>query len=151
MKRIGLMIFDILLNGVVLYGAFLLLFYAFLNVMPTSFWFTYHSVEPATIPAEITKDHIAMRSTLTVRQEVNMSWNDVLRCKSPTNMWSFYSQYDSNAQTITVGENKVSEWKWRGVMPQTPALCRIDSTITTKLSMGVEKKQFIQSQEFMIE
>jgi hypothetical protein len=151
MKRVGLMIFDTLLNGVVLYGVFLLLFYGFLSVMPTSFWFTYHSVEPATIPAEINKDYIAMRSTLTVRQEVNMNWNDVLRCKSPTGMWSFYSQYDSSAQTITVGENKVSEWKWRGIMPQTPALCRVDSTITTNLSMGVEKKQFIQSQEFLIE
>jgi hypothetical protein len=150
MNRVIYFILNILFSGALLYGLFLFTLYAAYSLTPTSFWFHYDSVEPYSVPVDITKDYILMQSNLTVSQTTNLNLNDVLRCFN-NGHWSYYSQYDSNAETILIGKDKVSVWKWRGTMPQTPALCRMDSTITTKLPMGIEKTQFIKSQEFMIE
>ncbi len=150
MTRVKNFILDILLNGVVLYGVYLMFLYAFFSLTPVSWYFTYYSVEPVLVPVEIGSDYILMESSLQVATDGNMYWNDVLRCRQNNGLYTFYSQYDTNAQVVYRGDTRTSQWEYRGQIPNQPSTCRMYSTITRKLPFGIEKQQTITSQQFDI-
>lgn len=150
MKRVRNFILDIWLNGIVLYGIFLLTSYAFYQFSPTFLYFRYTSIEPVTEPALISDEYILMRSTLKVNLDGNLYWNDVLRCRDNRGNFTYFSQYDTNAQVVYRGDTKTSEWYYRGDKPAYPAECVVTSTITRKLPFGIEKHQHITSKVFAI-
>lgn len=148
MKRVSLFILDIALNGFVFYGLFLVLSFMFYSIVPTSFLYSYSSVEPKQDTYQIGVDKLTIISKLDVYYQGNMAWNDVLRCIGDTGYLDFFSQYNSNADNVSAGLDKTSNWIYRGVLPDSPTTCRMYSSITRTLPMGVEKQQDVVSKEF---
>lgn len=151
MKRILNFIMDIFVNGIVLYGAFLIFSFGFYSFSPTDWYFTYSSVEPVASPVEIDSDYILMESTLEVLIDGNLRWNDVLRCRQLDGLFTFYSQYDTSADMVYRGAERKTQWEYRGYIPDNPSVCRMDSTITRVLPFGIEKQQTLSSKEFIIQ
>lgn len=150
MKRALEFLFDIFTNGVILYGGYLLFSYAIYSLSPVSWYFQYSSVEPVTVPIEIGANFILMESRLKVNTDGNMTWNDVLRCHQDNGLFTFFSNYDSNAEIVYKGDERLVQWYYRGKLPTQPSHCRLDSTITRELPFGISKQQTISSKVFEI-
>lgn len=152
-RNIKEIVVDFVFNGALGLFVFYLLQYTFLLVTPTSWYFDYSSVEPYTVPAYISNEYIEMQSTLQIDRDGEMEWNDVLRCISPsTGYFNYVGEYNTRSAFALSTDGVVkSKWQYRGKMPQSPALCRMDSTITRHLQFGIKKQQFIQSSVFKIE
>lgn len=146
------MFVDFIFNGFLGLGIYFAFLFVFTWFSPTTWYFEYSSVEPVSVPVSINNDFIEMESTLVVTQSGELEWNDVLRCLNrQTGTFSYVGEYNTRAATVEITDGiSVSRWEYRGEMPNEPALCRIDSTITRHLDFGIKKKQFIQSSVFNI-
>lgn len=139
---------DIAVNGLVLYGVFLMLSFAFYTFIPASWLFDYSSVSFV----EHHDDELLMTSVLSIRIGGNMSWNDVLRCREVGgDRFVYYSQMDTSSEhVLTSGNDTVVTWFYRAPLPQDIRECRIDSVITRELPFGVKKQQFLSSEVFIL-
>lgn len=119
--------------------------YGFVKIMPASYWFEYISIEPETQYASA-GEQINFVSTLHVKQPVSMEWNDVMRCERADGTKYFWRSYDSaNANVNTLGISS-STWNYPYALPdESGGSCWLESTITSRFFLGVEKQQFIKS------
>lgn len=152
MKRVKEYVINLVANGAVGMTAYLFLKFLFLYFSPANWYFYYDSVEPVTNPSYISDEYIEMRSTLRVNLTGNIIWNDVLRCIDGGGQFSYVGQSDTSAANIKTSDGFYeSIWKYRGEMPDSKNICRMDSTITRELPYGITKKQFVQSSIFVVE
>lgn len=144
---------DFIFNGILGLALFFGFQYVFLYFSPTSWYFEYTSVEPFSIPAYVNDEYIEMQSTLRVDTAGELEWNDVLRCLTKeTNRFDYVGEYNTRSATVSVTDGVVvSQWRYRGELPQEPTYCRMDSTITRHLEFGIKKQQFIQSSVFRVQ
>lgn len=151
-KRTTNFILDLILNGIVLYGLFLLVLYILYSLLPTQIFFTYASVEPSSNPTTITENYIEMESTFSINIAGNMHWHDILRCVENDSLKNlFLSDFISNAPEVRVTETKTVHWRYYGDLPNVPATCYMTSSITRKLPFNIQKTQIITSSNFEIE
>lgn len=121
-----------------------------LAFLPTTYWFEYFSVEPAQSQFDLGEKPVIL-SDNTVYQTVQMNWNDVMRCDFDDGYgYGYFSQYESSA-THHKHERKISRWIYQAQVPEVPATCIIDSTITINLPLGFTKEQKLQSGPFTYE
>lgn len=150
LQRCSNFIFDVILNGMVIYGVVLVGASIFYYFSPSSLYFNYSSVEPVTTPIEIGSDYILMESTLEVRVDGNLYWNDVLRCIDQNMRFTYFSQQDTSSQVVYSGPERTSQWYYRGEIPEYSTTCQIRSVIRRKLPFGIEKQQVLNSSYFQV-
>lgn len=150
MIRTANFIVNLILNGVFLYSVYLMILFAFFWFSPTSWYFQYFSVEPVAKPVEIGSDFILMESDLRVVTDGNLRWNDVLRCSQTNGIFTFFSNYDTEADMVFRTERRATQWEYRGELPTEESTCRMYSTITRELPFGIQKQQVITSETFDI-
>lgn len=87
-------------------------------------------------------------------RSVPFKWQDVLKCtgEDHPDTFAFFSSYPSESGEVKVTEDNSKEpsagWLYQGAVPQDPARCYIDSTITAELEYGIKKRQNILSDPF---
>lgn len=130
--------------------AFLIFIYIWLT--PSTYWYEYHSVEPAK-PVFSSNEEIRFISTRSVYRKGSFYWNDILRCNFDTidTDFLFYFSYNTSAKNSKITDNTSSEWVYLVVPPDKPASCYLESNITMKVALGFEKDQQIISSVFRVE
>lgn len=115
-------------------------------------FFLYHKVEPSQKEYK-QGDELKMISFLDVYAPVNFRWNDILCCDylNDEQGYSFIGAQITEADNVSLGEGKISQWVWSGTKPLTPAKCFIESNITAEVGFGVEKEQKVISDDFKIQ
>ena len=138
-------------------GAWMLAVY-FLTIwllVPTSWYFKYDSVV-LNKPVAFGDKEIHMVSIVDYNAHPGaFYWNDVLRCNydfDPDGYFEFIGEWNTNSNTSIVRNYLyTAPWTYYGVMPNTPTLCTMNSTITKYVYDIIPKKQFVISEPFTIE
>lgn len=152
LTRLRIYAVNFVFNGFM--GMFLFFMFIWL-VLPTSFFFKYSSVEPIVAPISIQADHIDMVSNILANNTSgNFYWNDVLRCNyemNPIGYFQYVGQWDTSIESSRVTSVPyLSPWTYSGVMPNKPAICQMNSTVTRYVYNFIPKQQFIKSEMFII-
>ena len=151
-ERLRIYAVNFVFNGAL--GMFLMVMVVWL-VVPTSLFFKYDTVEPVSVPVDISKDHIDMVSNIEFNKTTgNFHWNDVLRCNYEMRMdgpFQYIGQSDTFVETSKLQPQPyAAPWTYQGNMPTRPALCKVNRTVTRYVFGYIPKRQFVQSTPFIV-
>lgn len=151
-ERLRIYAVNFVFNGIL--GMFLMVVVVWF-IVPTSLFFEYDSVYPEIIPVDIGKDHIDMISNIKSNNTTgNFHWNDVLRCNTEmrTDFFDYIGQSDTFVETSKIqSEPYLAPWTYTGKMPKERSLCVMNSTITRYVFGYIPKRQFVESEPFIVQ
>lgn len=108
----------------------------------------YRGVQSTEENFEIYKD-ITFASDSIVYQEVDVVWQDILRCDFYDGLgYRYYSYYESKARLIP--KEYTSIWVWQWEKPTDPAKCYLDGIVLVTTDLGNKKQLHISSNEFTV-
>lgn len=150
---------EMCLKGAVAYvmtvALFVALQYTFYKIMPMSFWIEYQSIEvPAKVLSLGEPPVFVSHATGSTERSADIEWNDVLRCNFDENGHGFkyLSNYESSVTAYKPEESvRATSWQYNSAVPDSPAICYLDSTITLILPYGIEKHQNVITNRFRYE
>lgn len=135
--------------------------YWFNTVMHMDYWVEYEGIVVVE-PVRESDDVIFVLSFAEIKRETRIEWTDVLYCNRGNGFEFVTSQSDSRVFTNQVNlprkdispEGVETPIPWRfhsGNVLHLGDLCRIQSTITANLPLGVEKNTTVTSPDFTIQ
>jgi len=108
----------------------------------------YRGVQSSKDNFEIYKD-IVFKSDSVVYEDINVIWQDILRCDLYDGLWyRYYSYYESKARLSP--KDYTSIWVWQGEKPTVPAKCYLDGLVVVTTDLWNTKNLHISSNEFTI-
>jgi len=111
-----------------------------LLLMPSSYWFEYHSVRPVKESFRL-GESLEFVSVSQVYRKVNFEWRDILFCDFGDG-FAYYSHYPSGRDDVMPrGRQTTSRWFYQGVIPNYAAQCYLESNISHVATFGIEKHQ----------
>lgn len=115
---------------------------------PISEYIYYRGIQSTDSSFEIYKD-ITFASDSVVYQEIDVIWQDILRCDFFDGLgYRYYSYYESKAKLIP--KDYTSIWVWQWETPKEPAKCYLDGIVVITTDLGNRKQLQISSNEFTI-
>lgn len=122
-------------------------------LIPTSYFFVYHSVIPAKETFAIWEP-LRFISTYETKKDVQFHWNDILMCDSDWDVYWFWriaavtDKWIKKKQTLTTTPPRLYLEPW----PSIPSTCYLVSEITVHTPIyNIEKTQVVVWPEFRVE
>jgi len=131
--------------------------FAYYNVMPRSFFYTYYEVIPS---KAVVGEHLIFVSDREIRQSYPMNFVDELQCTTNSHFREVAQRIGQDFR-ITAFERETPEslqaridegagFEYEVFTPTEPMTCRLHTTATMELPYGVTKVQHLTSETFNI-
>lgn len=123
------------------------------RVAPHTWYFNYYDVIPEKSEYKVGED-ICFLSDSEFKKDGEVLWNDILFCENEKGVFTRFSEFNSQNTYIEASERKpvdqLKAWKYRSQTPDYEVECYLISNITWSLPYGIDKKQRVVGQKFLI-